>query len=330
LFSKSIFLPFFAKSPIPYRRLKIPGGIMMKKQLYLLLTCLATATQTFAGGCFENTSFDCGLDCVATFDLGGGVRQDKLQWKSDLPGLQTREKWNNVQSGIIEGSARFLTCETYLARFDFDYGWIYNDGHQHVKRFDTEGAEKVLLSNVSSRTKGNVYDLSGALGYQFNWCCYQYALTPMAGYSYNYQRLKNNNYRDQLNPENAELQNLDNRYTYRWQGPWIGVGARFQPTCEWQLYAEYAYHWSRVKASVNEVFLLGESGATLKARRAQGNEVTVGTSYVFCNSWSLGLKFNYKHFFGKKGKISTSDTCVNLKGLKWTQYNGTVDLGYSF
>src|SRR5690606_28019662 len=117
---------------------------------------------------------------------------------------------------------------------------------------------------------------------------------------------------------------------YRWRGPWIGFSAAFQPTCEWQIYVEYAYHWARLKASVNENFLLGELERTLKSKKTHGNEVTVGTSYVFCNCWSLGLKFNYKQFTGKSGRVSNSESCASLRGLNWTQYNGTVDIGYSF
>jgi hypothetical protein len=305
---------------------------MMKKFVFLVLAFLATTIQTQAMDCCDSDCCwsDClGFDSTLTFDVGGGWRQDNLQWKvfpATAPGTVVKEKWKQINMGVVETNAQFLACEHYLLKVDFDYGWFSRSGRQHVKNRDL--LTDTLLQDFSSRTKGHVYDVSGGLGYQFNWCCYRYSFAPLVGYSYHYQKFKNNHYDDELAVD-IEF-DAHNTYKYRWRGPWLGFATAFQATCDWQLYFSYAYHWIRYRGTVDEAFFLGESTQHHKTNNMHGNEFTAGTTYQFCADWLLGLKVNYKNYSSNKGHVVVNDIKSDLRKLRWDALTVTVDIGYVF
>lgn len=302
----------------------------MKKQTILLLTCLMVTIQAFADFCGYDCCNNCfGFDSVLTFDVGGGYRNDSLKWKRDLPNSTEviQERWNNIGMGIVEANASFLACEHYLFKADFDYGWFNNSGHQTYKVFDNDA----LVEALKSRTSGNVYNLSGGIGYQFNFDCYRVAFAPLAGYSYDYLKYKNKKYENEL-VDSEESVTYKNNYTYRWRGPWVGVAFAYQPCCDVLVFFDYSFHWSRLKAKVNEHFLLGEKSQCFKANQAYGNEFTVGADYVFCDDWLLGVKFNYKNFWGNKARFhaQNEEERSHVRKLSWVSYNITLDIGYKF
>lgn len=314
----------------------------MKKQKIALLgitlfTCLMVSIQAFADYCndycndccYDNCCNNCfGFNSVLTFDVGGGYRNDCLKWKRSLKESNQliQERWNSIGMGIIEANANFLACEHYLLKVDFDYGWFHGGGHQTYKVFQNDDLGVSLKSNTS----GNVYDLSGGVGYQFNFSCYRLTFAPLIGYSYDYQKYKNRKYENVFVEDDVRTI-YKNRYIYRWRGPWIGVAFAYQPCCDILLFFDYAFHWSRLKATVNENFPIGRS--TFKVNQAYGNEFTVGADYLFCDDWLIGLKFNYKNFWGNKSKFHTKQEDVELSHLKkltWISYNITIDIGYKF
>ena len=301
----------------------------MKKLIGLALAGLTLASQGIAEYCGNDCCSDCfGFDSVLTFDVGGGYRNDNLKWKhhpDDATSIQ--EKWSNIGMGIVEANANFLACEHYLLKADFDYGWFNDSGHQTYKVFDTD----VLTDDWKAKVRGNVYDISGGVGYQFNFDCYRASLAPLVGYSYQYQRFKSHKYRDILD-EGSDSEFFKNTYTYRWRGPWVGAAFVWQPCCDWLLFFDYAFHWSRLRAKIDEHFLLGQRAATLKFNTAYGNEFTVGANYVFCDWWFMGVKFNYKQFWANKGCLHghEDEDDSRTRDLDWISYNVTLDIGYTF
>lgn len=304
----------------------------MKKQLLLALACLSMTVQTFAADfCATECSTDCfGFDSVLTFDVGGGYRNDSLKWKTfpeSNPGRVIEERWKNIGLGIIETNAQFLACEHYLLKADFDYGWFTNSGSQ---RYTAEGGTGIPLDYKSS-PRGNAYNISGGLGYQFNFDCYRVSFAPLVGYSYHQQRFKSRKYSNQLVTTDEDIY-AHNDYKFRWSGPWVGFAMAYQATCELQLYFDYSYHWARFRGTVKENFLLGELPSHLRSNRAYGNEFTVGGTYTFCDYWFIGVKYDYKQFCGNKGKFSNegASTSSALRKLNWQSSAITLDIGYTF
>lgn len=304
----------------------------MKKQLFLAFACFAVTMQSFADDiCASNCSTDCfGFDSVLTFDVGGGYRNDTLKWKvfpASNPGREVEEKWKDISIGVVEANAQFLACEHYLLKVDFDYGWFSRSGS---KRYSANGGLGQSI-DYKSKPRGNVYDLSGGLGYQFNLESYRISFAPLAGYSYHQQRFKNGKHKDELSPFGDDLL-AHNDYKFRWSGPWAGFAMAYQATCELQLYVDYYYHWARFRGTVKEHLLLGGFSNHLKSNRAHGNEVTVGGTYTFCDDWFVGLKFDYKQFCGKKGKLhAEAIQCTSaMRRLDWQSSTVTLDIGYTF
>ncbi len=308
----------------------------MKRIVSLIFACSLLLPQLILGQdcCYSNCTTDCfGFDTVLTFDVGGGYRQDDIEWKvSSLsnPERITKDKWNKLEMGIVETNAQFLACEHYLAKLDFDYGWFGEGGKQHITRFNTFcGTDR-----LQAETNGHVYNLDGAVGYQFNWCCYRYALTPLVGYSYHFQKLKNHNYRDHRSPDNKF--SVHNSYKLRWRGPTLGIAAAYQISCDWQVSFLYNYHWVRYRGKIEENFnfsghVLGEQ----KANKVHGNEFKISTSYQFCPNWIFCLNVDYKVFQGNDGRFETKrrSKCehdAKLHHLKWTSLNATADVAYIF
>lgn len=303
----------------------------MKKQLFLALACLSMTMQTLAAdSCASDCCTDCfGFDSVLTFDVGGGYRNDSLEWKTfpSAPGSEIEEKWKNIGLGVVEANAQFLACEHYLLKVDFDYGWFSNNGSQRYSSIDFFGD----ASELKSKPRGNAYNLSGGIGYQFNFDCYRVSFAPLVGYSYHQQRFKSRKYTNELAPLAADVL-AHNDYKFRWSGPWVGFAMAYQATCELQLYFDYYYHWTRFRGTVNENFLFGEFPSHLRSNRAYGNEFTVGGTYTFCDCWFVGLKFDYKKYFGNKGRshVETIDLASPFRDLEWQSSTITLDIGYTF
>lgn len=310
----------------------------MKKQLLLLLACLLTSTHAFANDWCYGNCCDCfGFESVLVFDVGGGYRNDSLKWKrySDAtPSVITQERWKNIGMGIVEANANFLACEHYLFKADFDYGWFNRSGHQTFGIGETDLSDELEL--IKSRTSGNVYNLSGGLGYQFNFDCYRVTLAPMVGWSYNYQKYKNNRYNNFDEDDVSVLidpsVDFHNKYTYRWNGPWVGAAFAYQPCCDVLLFFDYEFHWAWMHGRVNEHFLLGESDASIRVSQTYGNEFIVGADYLFCDGWFIGAKFDYKNYWGNKGKyhFDGGEDSERVRKLTWVSYNITIDIGYKF
>ena len=282
-----------------------------------------------------------GFDSVLSFDIGGGYRQDKFQWKTfpvNNPGTVLHEKWKNMEMGIIETNAQFLACDHYLLKFDFDYGWFDKQKHQTITGYDYDTG--TVFEYLTSKTRGQVYDLSAAIGYQINLDCYRISVAPLVGWSYYHQRFKNPTYEGLFEGVRGEFTNVHNKSRYSWNGPWLGFAAAYQICCEWQFYVDYAFHWAELNGKITDLFLAGapilgtEYSTRIRSSNAYGNEVTVGTTYQFCEDWYLGFKFNYKDFWTNKGHLSTEILEVRekspLRSTCWQSFFATVDIGYTF
>lgn len=312
----------------------------------LLATLLGTVPLMGADVVYSNSSTDCfGFESVLTFDIGGGYRQDNLKVTSfpspapNTPAQEFHVKWNSLEMGVVETNAQFLACEHYLVKMDFDFGWFTNEnGNQTTKAIQVGTGQ--LDQYLQSPTQGRVYDISGAIGYQFNWCGFRYALTPLLGYSYHYQNLTNRKFKNVQNPDQSP--NIKTNTRNRWRGATLGFTATAQICPEWLWYFTYEFHWLRFRAEIDEWFDYETPNETQskihqKVNGAHGNEFILGTMYQFCDDWFLGLKVDYKNFWGSKGSFTVETLIPHaispsqpLRNLHWDSFIATIDVGYIF
>lgn len=310
----------------------------MKTLFATLFACTAMTLQAFAQDCcYTNRGTDCfGFDALLTYDIGGGYRQDYIQWETSpesAPDSELKEKWKKLQIGIIETNAQFLVCDHYLTRLDFDYGWFQHGGHQKIS---IHNAADSLTDKLQSQTRGHVYNIDGTFGYQFNLCDYRYSFAPLVGYSYHFQKLKNDKYSNELDDTQEHVKN---NYKYRWRGPTLGFITAFQIDSYWQINFVYAYHWARYRAKIAEKFNPDRLPSFQKSNNGHGNEFALESLYEFCPNWVLCLKVDYKVFAGHKGSYKTVTAVENaaneteispLHDLRWTSLNATIDVMYVF
>lgn len=312
----------------------------MKKRILMILTSLAGTMLLTADDCiYTECCTDCfGFDSVLTYDIGGGYRQDTLQWKSypdNSPDTVIHEKWKDVEMGVVETDVQFLACEHYLLKVNFDYAMFDRSGHQKVTTENT--LTDTLTQYVQAHSKGRAYDISGSIGYQFNWGCYRYSFAPLVGYSYHFQKFKDHKYTNELNDADNEIF-THNRYKYRWRGPTLGFATAYQICCDWQVAFSYVYHWVRYRGTVQENFFAGQLPQHQKANRGHGNEFILSTTYEFCENWLFAMKVDYKVFDGDKGhsvlddedSSGSSAADARLKDIHWDSFTATIDVAYVF
>jgi hypothetical protein len=309
----------------------------MKRQLFFVLACMSLTLQSLTADfcasdfCASETCTDCfGFDSILFFGVGGGYRIDSLKWKAypeANPGREIEEQWKNVGMGVVETNAQLLVCEHYLFKVDFDCGWFSNSGSQRYTDNDLFG----IPVSYKAKPRGNAYNLSGGLGYQFNFDCYRLSLAPLVGYSRHQQRFKGRTYDNEYFPTGPEVL-AHNNYKYRWSGPWLGFALAYQATREFQVLFDYSYHWLRFKGNVRENFFPGQLPSHIRSNNAYGNEFIVAGVYTFCDCWFVGVKFNYKQFCGNKGSFRNEEDeeSSRLRKLDWQSSTITLDIGYAF
>lgn len=278
--------------------------------------------------CAQND--DCRNDCESNWsmslDLGGGYRQDNLRWNTlspYAPATKIREKWDKISIGLFEVNAAILFQENYLVLADFDYGWVGGGDHPFK---NTEVESGRVIQDLCSKTKGNVWDISGGVGYQLNFFCNSLSLAPVVGYSYHQQRFRHHHYKDRLFDRTVFVHS---RYDYQWKGPWFGFASGYQMNCDWQFYFDYRFHWAKYSAHVNED--LGIIFQHQKINSVNGNEFILGANYIFCDCLWTGLKFDYKNFSShKRGRFTSLNARAKVSHLRWESYAITWDVGYSF
>lgn len=280
--------------------------------------------QEYNTPCCHHHHYHCARCLASTLGLGGGYRQDTLEWKTFspfFPQTSLREKWNHIPIAVAEATANLLFCDHLLFVGDVDYGWV-RGGKHHFKNKDI--SHHRTLQNLSSTTKGYVWDLSGGAGYQFNSCCNTYSFAPIVGYSSHQQTFKNHHYRDHLFKRKVFA---ISRNTFRWFGPWVGFCTSFQE-CGAQFYFSYLFHWINYRAKIRE--FLGIPTQNQKKNELYGNEFIVGINFKLCHFWT-GFKVDAKFFNGgRHGHSKTASTKTSLRNLSWNNYTFTWDIGYSF
>jgi len=349
------------------------GKPMMRKILGVVTTSLLAYSQV--------SSFCCSfLPEVAesNLSLGVGYRQDELSWHTCGCTFDPHIKYEKINIWEIGLTGKYVTCDNIYVRGYADYGWItggrrtetdyeFQTGQEFVSSCSsssfTEGSAFVENDAYKDSVKGNVYDVSIALGYQFRWCDDSFAVSPIVGYSWDGQHLKGKANQDCFFSDDSVMKSSCSSYSYpssysscsssssssdsnsafyrtRWNGPFIGVDLEYALWCDWTVFAGYEYHWARFHASSKTG---NNTKFTQNASNANGQNVFVGTSYDFCDCWTLALIGEFGYWTTKGGHstqtLASFDVdCDNirtqsrtkLKEVKWETASISMDLGYTF
>ncbi len=298
----------------------------------------------------------------SSIEVGVGYRKDKLEWKTsthphgsgssssygDGYGFpvkaESKLKWKDLSIWQIEAIGKYVTCDNIYLRGNADYGWI-TDG----KNTDTdtitlgdaysEGAS--FEHKTKSKSKGHVYDIRLAIGYQFKMCDDSFSISPLIGYSWNAQKIKDRHSKDSSSDSyfadvDGELIRArsssshyasyseygsygssdssygssgknNGKYHTRWNGPFLGFDFdyRFGCGCEadWELFGTYEFHWAQYHAKAHWPHRSDIFKGEFRhhAKDAYGQVFDIGLKWDFCECWTVALKGEFQWWWADKG-----------------------------
>lgn len=328
----------------------------MRKLFVTLIASLLTCSSAFA---FWPEALD------SCFEVGLGYRNDSLKWKESADTfigtapveVGSRVKWRNLNIWQVEAKGKYVTCDDIYLRGSADYGWITGGRVKHREFVEFDGDVTVtdsdLLSgfddSTSRHTRGHVYDVTLALGYQFRMCDDAFSIAPLFGYSWHGQHLDfhfgddstTGTYTSSYDSGSYED---STRYHTRWRGWLIGFDLDYQFCCDWNVFFTYEFHWDHYYAkSHNHFDSTFLEGFRHHSDRAYGQVVELGTKWAWCDCWTLGLtgKFQWWRAHHGKAKALISDVSVGdistrcydvrpLNHVDWCSASITVDVGFIF
>lgn len=286
----------------------------------------------------------CTTDWPSPFkmDIGGGFRKDRFEWSIagltnvpgtdqfiDFPNTLSELQWKDLRIAQVGGNASYVSCRNYVLYAAAEYGRIYHGKVVDADYLlnDREGLYS-LAQNKADR--GRVYDLSTAAGYRMISTCGRFVGKLLAGYSQHaqYLHMYDGRYIFKFAPCNARILGLNNTYTTKWYGPWIGIDFETKvERCafmfggvEWHMLAYRGHgHWN----------LRPDISRFDHKAPGWGYVVRLGGKWEIWNRWSLGVVGYYRMFRTRKGHETL---CVNdpemgpvrvrlrFNGAKWHNY----------
>lgn len=306
---------------------------------YTTLLCLTTANA------YE-------IDAEVDFEVG--YREDSLNWSlgaDEIP-VFSKLEWKNLQMVQYRADLRGVVCDMFYFRGYGDYGKIFNGRNTDSDfAFEDSSSSSELINYLKSKQdagKGEVFDLSFGLGYQFELMCGQITLSPLIGYSYHEQHLRMFNGEVVVNLEDdflGPVDNLHSNYRTRWQGPWVGFDAAYQMNCDFKIFGGFEYHWAQYNATGHWNLrwdFIKDFEHT--GHNAEGILATLGMSYDFWCDWTVGIVANYQTWDLQHGRDKSfvpqklADVIYNgnstptsrLNEVNWHSYSVNGFLGYYF
>lgn len=298
----------------------------------------------------------CGWNYSADAYLSAGYRQDRLSWTiaapSGSPNILSLLEWKDLRLWEIKGQFDVLLCNRIYIRGYADYGKIC---HGRNRDSDYDGDNKTLefSRSVAKSDKGEVFDFSGGIGYQFNlsdWLCLcdnQWTITPLVGYSYHEQHLRDYDgvqvISEGFNEIGEEVPagplgpfpGLHSNYRAKWRGPWVGFDTSCEIFCNWKIFGSFEYHWAHYHGTghwnLRPEFV---KDFTQTTHNGHGYLVDIGTRYEFWCNWSAGIDFQYQWMRSGSGRdrifFATGPEDTHFNGAVWHTWSILADLGYSF
>lgn len=251
------------------------------------------------------------FDTSFLFELGTGYRQDSLNWNFAGPGrfptVLSELKWKNLHIWQILGEMRVTTCHEIYLKATADYGRIFQ-GKNRDSDFEKNSRKGEFSRSDNDAGKGEVFDFSGGIGYQFNFFCRSLKFSPLVGYSHHEQHLKMfSGFQtiDLRDPsfENKYFSGLHSSYHAKWTGPWIGFDLQYLLNDCFDFYGGFEYHWAHYRGK-GHWNLRTDFADDIKhtARHVHGFNTFLEAFYSFYGNWKVGLKGNYEYWKANHGK----------------------------
>lgn len=290
------------------------------------------------------------------FDIGGGIRFDRLTTKSETFGTpllqflqgsteckflhKDKIKVKRLDLYVLQAKAQVRLCDYWFVKGYASYAWL-TKGRYHEERVDRFLFEFSSKSDVDG---GRARDWSAGAGYLYPgdgwWGCW--GLGPVIGWSYDDQLYKMGCF--ETNCEfNPLLENL--HYTSRWSGPWIGLDFVYEPCCyPLKLTSSLEFHWATWHGSrrLHCAFVRGvDFTDRRKSSNAHGLVFDLNLQWDVWCGFHIGLEGKVQFWDSHGGRIKPKDGNfrqlgfpnyhkIKLKHTRWYSDTFVLFVGYDY
>ncbi|BCX82758.1 hypothetical protein MIT9_P2344 [Methylomarinovum caldicuralii] len=279
------------------------------------------------------------------YDVGLGYRRDRLDWNIGVPegpDVLTEEKWRDLDSIQLSGSAHLVTPQRIAFQARTAYAWVV-DGDYRRTDYLENGRSDPFSGTAARADHGHFLDLSVGVGYRIQPDAWKVRpwLEPLAGYAYRNQTLQANDFRQTLatallTPPQGPLPGTEYRYHARWHGPWVGLNLGVEGE-RWRLFGQGEYHFAWYRADGRFKSLQGSDRKVTFDQDADGRGVVaqVGGSYRLWRALSLQLSAEFQHWRADHGKDKTrigggDAVTARLNEARWRMLGGRLSLSFDF
>ncbi|MEM1281981.1 MAG: hypothetical protein AAGG81_00350 [Chlamydiota bacterium] len=253
-----------------------------------------------------------------SYSLGYTYREDQLNWNiagaNDVPNILSELKWDDLRINQVTFAATLTTCSHLYFRGYADYGRIFH-GKNRDSDYIASDRQEEFSRALAEAGRGEVFDLSAGIGYQWSWKCDKWRLAPLVGLSWQEQHLRMFDGR-QVIPIVEPINDLHSSYKTRWWGPWIGVDLTGQIYSKLSLFASFEYHWVPYQAKGHwnlrdDFFNEFKHSANGRGWLAQG-----GLNYNICGNWSMTFLTSYQDWYANNGTHTIRVLNGDLEAVK--------------
>lgn len=337
----------------------------MRRSIACLLTLLCTLSMA---PCFS-------WDELMTFTLTAGYRQDHFHvninsFEDDLVGItdvaqtvipigskaprgfHTSLNWNAIHIYDVKATFSMATCDRIYMRGYANYGTINhgfftdNDTFRSISTNSSgkiiKGPRSVISKSKSLANKGEVFDISAALGYQFSFQAGRAKLSPLIGYSHHEQHFRMNDLfvqLDLINDNQGRIPGFHSNYRARWFGLFLGMDLAFNMTRCLTLVGSGEYHIVRYRAQGNWNLRTDFVKDFLETTHGYGQIYNLGINYDFTfweREWACGFLVEYQRWqtIGSQGRdrvyLQEGPVDSRLGGVKWHSKGVKATVSYFY
>lgn len=274
-----------------------------------------------------------------SFDVSVGWRKDSLHWivgspEGFVPATTSEVRWRDVYIGQILAQAKYVNCYNFYFRGYADYGRIH-----HGRQRDSDFIDDFEFSRSHSKVKkGEVWDLSGGIGYMFRFLCQRATITPIVGYSYHVQHFRMKDLVvtiDEIDNFVGPVSGLRSHFNSKFKGWWGGADITLYMTCDWWLMVSGEFHWGRYRGTGHWNLRTDFLRDFRQHSDCFGQVWTVGTNWDFAKNWYLTFFGRYQAWHQVKHGVdhvflASGDVRSRLKAVKWHSMCYSAGVGYYF
>lgn len=247
--------------------------------------------------------------------LDSGYQNDSFNWSvaspTGTPDTLTEVEWKNLS--LVGFDVGFTMSMPYNLVFKGDarYAWTVA-GNSRQTSFLRDGRTRPFSSIENDSDDGYAWYGSFALGYALDFGSMihdpvAFNFTPLAGYSWRKQNLKADNGREQLAGfilSNPETRNLENSYSARWDGPWLGADMTLSAFQHHQIFSSFQHHWADYKAEGHwrQSPELQQPKSFEHNTDATGIVASAGYRYLTDELWGVSVSIDYQNWESESGK----------------------------